>query len=168
MVTSADSTTLADSAMSASDLILLQSNPLGLTTTLEDIVENFEFLDDWESRYGYIIDLGKLAPRVPQRHRTESNQVLGCQSQVWFISHHDIAANELLILVDSDAMIVRGLAAVVMTAFNRRSPCTVAAYDMEALFNRLDLVRHLSPTRGNGLKAMVKRIQASADALCRF
>lgn len=167
MVTSATSTTLVDSAFSASDLILLQSNPLGLTTTLKDITENFEFLDDWESRYGYIIDLGKLAPRVPEWHRIETNQVLGCQSQVWFISHHDPDSNELLILVDSDAMIVRGLAAVVMTAFNRQPPRTIATYDMEALFNRLDLVRHLSPTRGNGLRAMVKRIQASAAALCQ-
>ncbi len=153
------------SLLVAEDLAVLQSNPLGLSTRTEDILDNFAFLDDWEARYGYIIDLGKTAPRLPAHQRTEANQVHGCQSQVWFVCHLDSANNSLLILVDSDAMIVRGLAAVVMSALNRQPPATVATYDMEALFERLDLIRHLSPTRGNGLRAMVRRIQSAASCL---
>lgn len=151
----------------ASTRTLLASNPLGATTTLDDVIENFEFLDDWESRYGYVIDLGKLAPALPAEFRVESNQVLGCQSQVWFIADIDPVSGQMLVLVDSDALIVRGLAAVVMAALNRQSPASVAHYDMEALFQRLDLIRHLSPTRGNGLRAMVQRIQDRARTLTR-
>ena len=164
MTTSLPSGTSPD-PLSAEDLALLGTNPLGLSTQPQDILDTFAFLEDWESRYGYIIDLGKLAPRIPECHRTEANQVHGCQSQVWFVCHHDRKTNTLLILVDSDALIVRGLAAVVMSALNRQSPSSVASYDMEALFGRLDLIRHLSPTRGNGLRAMVRRIQAAASAL---
>lgn len=151
---------------SADDMLkLLRTNPLGCKTTLDDVTENFEFLDDWESRYGYIIDLGKLPPALPESQRTESNRVLGCQSQVWFTSETDPETGKLLVLVDSDAMIVKGLAAIVMAALNGLPPKDVATYDMDALFGRLDLIRHLSPTRGNGLRAMVKRIQEAAAAL---
>ncbi|MBK8973983.1 MAG: SufE family protein [Hahellaceae bacterium] len=150
---------------SEQDLALFRDNPLGSHTTLDDIRENFDFLDDWESRYSYVIDLGKQAPRIPEAHRTDDHLVHGCQSQVWFIYHLDAGKGTLQVLVDSDAVIVRGLAAVVMTAFNNQPLAHIARFDMEALFAELDLVRHLSPTRGNGLRAMVKRIQATAAAL---
>lgn len=140
-------------------------NPLGVQTSIEEIKDNFEFLDDWEERYGYIIDLGKQAPSLPSDYRTEDNYIHGCQSQVWFIHHFDAKENRLYVLVDSDAMIVRGLAAVVMTAFNGRSPKEIADFDMEDLFKTLDLLKHLSPTRGNGLRAMVQKIQNSAQNL---
>lgn len=141
------------------------TNPLGNKTDVAEIKDNFEFLDDWEERYGYVIDLGKQVPTMPEEYRTEDNYVHGCQSQVWFIHHYDAAANKLYILVDSDAMIVRGLAAVVMTAFNGKPPKDIAGFDMEGLFQELDLLKHLSPTRGNGLRAMVKKIQLTAEQL---
>ncbi len=150
--------------LSTSDRQILRDNPLGTSQTLEDIIDNFEFLDDWESRYGYIIDLGKLAPALPEAHRSEENRVLGCQSQVWFLAapDSDDTSSRLLVLIDSDAMIVKGLAAIVMAALNGKPAEEVASYDMNALFSRLDLIRHLSPTRGNGLRAMVSRIQEAA------
>ncbi len=141
---------------------IFESNPLGTDTTLDEIRENFEFLDDWEDRYGYVIDLGKKVPPMPEEHRKEENYIHGCQSQVWFVHYYDATENKLYVLVDSDAMIVRGLAAVVMTAFNSHSPQDIARFDMDALFQELDLLKHLSPTRGNGLRAMVKKIQDTA------
>jgi cysteine desulfuration protein SufE len=138
---------------------------LGTQNSINDIKENFKFLDDWEERYGYVIDLGKQAPTLPANYRTDDNYIHGCQSQVWFVSHYDVNNNRFYVLVDSDALIVRGLAAVVMTAFNGKSPKEIADFDMEALFQELDLLKHLSPTRGNGLRAMVQKIQNSARKL---
>ncbi len=148
-----------------SEKALFQSNPLGSTTTLDEVRENFEFLDDWEERYGYVIDLGKQIPKMPDQYRIEDNYVHGCQSQVWFIHYFDPESNKLYLLVDSDAMIVRGLAAVVLTALSGKSPQDVAAFDMDKLFQDLDLLRHLSPTRGNGLRSMVQKIQTTAAGL---
>jgi len=153
--------------MSAENNALFLDNPLGTSTTVEQIKENFEFLDDWEERYGYVIDLGKQAPSLPNQFRTEENYIHGCQSQVWFVYHYEAGDNRLYVVVDSDAMIVRGLAAVVMTALNGKSPQKIAEYDMEALFESLDLLKHLSPTRGNGLRSMVQKIQLSAQNLSK-
>lgn len=147
------------------DRTLFLENPLGNTTSVTEIKDDFEFLDDWEERYGYVIDLGKQTPKLPEQYQTEENIVHGCQSQVWFVYHYDNNNNRLYILVDSDAMIVRGLAAVVIAAFNGKSPQEISAFDMEALFEELDLLKHLSPTRGNGLRAMVKTIQTVARHL---
>lgn len=144
---------------------LFDNNPLGTQTTIADIKENFEFLDDWEDRYGYVIDLGRQSPVLPPSLRVEENFVHGCQSQVWFVHHYDEANNRLLVIVDSDAMIVKGLAAVVMAAFNTQTPQAVASFNMEALFQELDLLRHLSPTRGNGLRSMVEKIQSAARSI---
>lgn len=134
-------------------------NPLGTKTTLEDVVDAFEFLDDWEDRYAYIIDLGKQLPAFPDSERVESNYVHGCQSQVWLISHHDDADDKLYLLIDSDAMIVRGLAAIILVALNGKSPRDLLTTDIDELFEQLDLFRHISPTRGNGLRAMVGKIR---------
>ncbi|WP_339805932.1 SufE family protein [uncultured Marinobacter sp.] len=134
-------------------------NPLGTKTTLEDVVDAFEFLDDWEDRYAYIIDLGKQLPAFPDSERVEANYVHGCQSQVWLISHHDDADDKLYLLIDSDAMIVRGLAAIILVALNGKSPRDLLTTDIDELFEKLDLFRHISPTRGNGLRAMVGKIR---------
>ncbi|MDO6443069.1 SufE family protein [Marinobacter sp. 2_MG-2023] len=134
-------------------------NPLGKNPTLEDVLDGFEFLDDWEDRYAFIIDLGKQLPAFPDEARIEENYVHGCQSQVWLISHYDEASDKLYLLIDSDAMIVRGLAAMILVALNGKSPRDLLATDIDELFERLDLFRHISPTRGNGLRAMVGKIR---------
>ena len=134
-------------------------NPLGKSTTLDDVVDAFEFLDDWEERYAYIIDLGKQLPDFPDDERVEDNYVHGCQSQVWLIHHFDEDNGRLYLMIDSDAMIVRGLAAIILVALNGKSPRDLLTTDVDELFEQLDLFRHISPTRGNGLRAMVGKIR---------
>lgn len=130
--------------------------------TTEDVLEDLAFFDDWEERYKYIIDLGKaLSPMAENLHTTE-RMVKGCQSNVWVDVQFE--AGKLIFVVDSDAVIVRGLLAVVMAAYNDRTPAEISAFDVDSYFQELDLERHLSPTRGNGLRAIVGRIQAIANA----
>jgi cysteine desulfuration protein SufE len=136
-----------------------ENNPLGKDTTLDDVLEGFEFLDDWEERYAFIIDLGKELPEFPEDERREANYVHGCQSQVWLIHHYDEGSGKLYLLIDSDAIIVRGLAAIILVALNGKSPRDLLATDIDELFEQLDLFRHISPTRGNGLRAMVGKIR---------
>lgn len=141
----------------------IRANPLGEKTTADDVVDMISFFDDWEDRYKYIIDLGKELPGLPEAMHTEERIVRGCQSQVWLEVEYDASENKLYMAVDSDALIVRGLAAMVLAALNKKSPQEIGDYDMEAYFTQLDLLKHLSPTRGNGVRAMVERIKNSAQ-----
>tara|TARA_B100000809_G_C15121702_1_gene524548 strand:- start:1835 stop:2254 length:420 start_codon:yes stop_codon:yes gene_type:complete len=131
--------------------------------TTEDILEDLAFFDDWEERYKYIIDLGKGLPAMSERLHTPERLVKGCQSSVWI----DVGRDDdlLLFLVDSDAFIVRGLLALVMAAYSGKTAAEIVAFDISSYFQQLDLERHLSPTRGNGLKAIVARIQTIAKAV---
>lgn len=138
------------------------THPFGTEITSDMLVEDLSFFDDWEERYRYIIDLGKKLPPLPAEHKTEENFLHGCQSQVWIIHRYDPASNTLYFDVDSDAFIVRGLLAMVLAAYNGKTPADILAFDIEGYFNQTSLIKHLSPTRGNGLKAMVKKIQAIA------
>jgi len=138
---------------------------LGTSITTDDVIDAFEFLDDWEERYAYIIDLGRKLPAFPDSERTEDNYVHGCQSQVWLIHYLDPDSGKLYLLIDSDAMIVKGLAAIIMIALNARSPGELLQVDIDELFGKLDLLRHISPTRGNGLRAMVAKIRDIAGRL---
>ena len=136
------------------------TNPFGASITSDDIVENLGFFDSWEDRYRYIIDLGRELPAMPESLRSDERLVRGCQSQVWI----DVSEDEerLQLSVDSDAFIVKGLLAVVLAALNNKSPADVLAFDINAYFEELGLMRHLSATRGNGLLAMVARIRDEA------
>ena len=138
------------------------SQIFGIDITPEDITETLSFFDSWEERYKYIIDLGKELPAIDPSHKVEENIVRGCQSQVWLVCEGD--GNKLTFLVDSDAHIVKGLLAVVLAAFNGKSAKDVLDFDVDDYFSQLDLIRHLSPTRGNGLRAMVQKIQNSAQS----
>ena len=130
--------------------------------TTDDILDDLAFFDDWEERYKYIIDLGRSLASMDESLHTPERMVKGCQSNVWI----DVQLHEgrLVFTVDSDAVIVRGLLAVVMAAYNDKSPADITAFDVDSYFKKLDLERHLSPTRGNGLRAIVGRIQAIAQA----
>ncbi|MDF1820332.1 MAG: SufE family protein [Alcanivoracaceae bacterium] len=143
----------------------IRSIPFGDSTTADDVVDTLGFFDDWEDRYKYIIDLGKELPPMPDEMHTESRIVRGCQSQVWLEIDYDADADCMYLAVDSDALIVRGLGAMVLAALNRKSPRAVMDFDMEGYFDKLDLLKHLSPTRGNGVRAMVERIRKEAAAL---
>lgn len=139
------------------------THPFGTDITSEILVEDLSFFDDWEERYRYIIDLGKKLPPLPDEFKNESNLLHGCQSQVWIIHHFDGSNHTLSFDVDSDAFIVRGLLAMVLAAYNNKTPAEILAFDIEGYFNQTGLIKHLSPTRGNGLKSMVKKIQAFAQ-----
>ena len=141
----------------------MSSNPFGTDITATDILEDLAFFDDWEDRYRYIIDLGKKLPPMPDVLKTDANFVHGCQSQVWIHADYDAADKTLNFLVDSDAHIVRGLAAMVMAAFNHQSPQAILDFDVDGYFGQTQLIQHLSPTRGNGLKSMVKKIRHAAE-----
>jgi cysteine desulfuration protein SufE len=140
----------------------MSDSPFGSEITAASILEDLEFFDDWEDRYRYIIDLGKKLPPMPDALKTDANFVHGCQSQVWIHADYQADSNTLNFLVDSDAHIVRGLAAMVMAAFNRQSPQAALDFDVDAYFAQTQLIQHLSPTRGNGLKSMVKKIRQAA------
>ncbi len=138
----------------------LQMNRFGTEITAEEIVETLSFFDSWEDRYRYIIDLGKALPTLPEEHRKDENLIRGCQSQVWLV-YHDVDGC-IHFDVDSDAFIVKGLLGVVLAAYNGKSPEQIREFDIKQYFDDLDLMRHLSPTRGSGLQAMVARIQEIA------
>jgi cysteine desulfuration protein SufE len=127
------------------------------TPSIDDIRDSFAFFDDWEDRYRFIIDLGRGLAPMDDALKVDANIVRGCQSQVWIDHRRD--NGRLHFTLDSDAMIVRGLIAIVLAAFDGHTPAEILAYDIDALFEDLDLLRHLSPTRGNGLAALVRRIR---------
>lgn len=134
----------------------------GTDISSDDILESLAFFDSWEDRYKYIIDLGRELPPLEDDQRVEQNIVRGCQSQVWLTSRQE--AGKLYFDADSDAFIVKGLLAVVLAAYNGQTPKAILAFDIEDYFSRLNLLKHLSVTRGNGLRAMVKRIRDTAEA----
>ncbi len=134
---------------------------MGLPST-DEILEDVAFFDDWEDRYRYIIDLGKALPPMDDALKTPERLVKGCQSNVWIEPEFDGA--RLTFTVGSDAVIVQGLLAVVMAAYQGQTPAAIINFDIDSYFKALDLERHLSPTRGNGLRAMVGRVKAIAQA----
>lgn len=140
----------------------MNANPFGQSITTEDIVDALSFFDSWEDRYRYVIDLGKELPPINEAIKDEEHLVRGCQSQVWIDSHVD--DGRLWFDADSDAFIVKGLLGVILAAFNGKSAAEIVNFDIDGYLDELGLLRHLSPTRGNGLRAMVKRIRAIASA----
>ncbi|WP_395517280.1 SufE family protein [Pseudorhizobium flavum] len=132
--------------------------------TLEQIIDDFAFLDEWEDRYRYVIELGKALPELPQEKRTAQNKVQGCASQVWLVSHpEDGSADPVLTFEgDSDAHIVRGLVAIVLAVYSGKHASEIARTDAIEIFDRIGLVEHLSSQRANGLRSMVKRIRDEA------
>ena len=129
----------------------------------KNLIEEFSFFDDWTERYEYLIDLGRKLPEFPSEYQVDEFKLKGCQSQVWMVT--DLEEGVFRLAVDSDALIVKGLGALVMAALDSLPPGEAAVVDVFELFERLGLLKHLSPTRGNGLRAMVERAQRSAAAL---
>jgi cysteine desulfuration protein SufE len=132
-------------------------NPFGNSISPQDILDTLGFFDSWEDRYKYIIELGRELPPMAADLHTEDRLVRGCQSQVWIDTA--LENGRLQLVVDSDAFIVKGLLGQVLAAYNNRTPAEILAFDIDDYFQQLDLLRHLSATRGNGLRAMVQRIQ---------
>lgn len=130
---------------------------------IENIIEDFSFLEEWEDRYRYVIELGKALPDLPEAQKTAENKVQGCASQVWLVSHKGDGADPVMTFEgDSDAHIVRGLVAIVLAIYSGRHASDIARTDAIDTFNEIGLVEHLSSQRANGLRSMIKRIRAEA------
>lgn len=125
---------------------------------LDELVETFDFLGDWDARYDFITDLGERTSGLPEEEKSDATLVHGCMSKVWIVGERD-AANGMVFRVDGEAPIVRGLAAMLATIYQGRSPREVLEFDTDALFEELGLFEHLSPQRHVGMYAMVERIK---------
>ena len=126
-----------------------------------DVIEDFEFLDAWEDRYRYLIEMGDKLPPFPDEQKVEENRVQGCTSNVWMVEKIDGegAAARLHLQADSDARIVRGLVALLLLVYDDQPVAAAGDYPVEDLFERLGLEKHLSRSRANGLRSMVRRIR---------
>lgn len=127
------------------------------------IAEDFALFDDWRERIEYVLDLGKHLGPFPEDHRVDGNKVKGCQSQVWMVADQDEARGTLRIQADSDAFIVKGLIALLLRLYDDRRPADILANPPD-VFDRVGLGKHLSPSRANGLHAMITRIRQIAAA----
>ena len=132
------------------------------TEAFEEIAETFEFLDDWEDRYRHVIELGKAMPAMDPALQVPATKVEGCASQVWILPQ--IAGGRFDFQGDSDALIVRGLIAVLHELYAGLPVADAARVDATAELGRLNLQDHLSAQRSNGLRAMVERLRAHAEA----
>ena len=136
-------------------------------TTLDEIIDNFSLLEDWDDRYRYVIELGRGLAPLSERDRTEANKVQGCASQVWLATtvRPDGQRGPVLTFCgDSDAHIVRGLIAILLAMFSGQQARDILSGDAIALFERLGLREHLTPQRSNGFRSMVERIRTDARA----
>jgi cysteine desulfuration protein SufE len=136
-----------------------------MAMTLDEIIDSFEFLDDWDDRYRYLIELGRSLDPLPESAHTDANKVRGCASQVWLDTRIDKGADGgpvMHFLGDSDAHIVRGLVALTLAYFSGHTAKEILDADALALFRRLGFEQHLTPQRSNGLRSMVERIKRDA------
>jgi cysteine desulfuration protein SufE len=135
--------------------------------SIDEIIENFELLEEWDDRYRYLIELGRALPPLPEAVRTDANKVQGCASQVWLatsIKPNGASGPVLDFEGDSDAHIVRGLIAVLFALYSGKGAKDILSTDAVALFEKLGLREHLTPQRSNGFRSMVDRIRRDAKA----
>jgi len=133
--------------------------------TIDEIRDNFELLDDWDDRYRYVIELGRTLAPMPETEHSAANKVQGCASQVWLSKQIDRVNGDepvLNYLGDSDAHIVRGLIAILLTLYSGHTPHEILATDAIAVFDEFGFREHLTPQRSNGLRSMVERIRSDA------
>jgi len=133
--------------------------------TIDEIIENFSFLDDWDDRYRYVIELGRTLTPLPETARAERNKVQGCASQVWLataVKPNGKGGPVLSFVGDSDAHIVRGLIAILFAIYSGKPAQDIVSTDAVAIFERLGLREHLTPQRSNGFRSMVERIRSDA------
>jgi cysteine desulfuration protein SufE len=134
-------------------------------TTIDEIRENFELLEDWDDRYRYVIELGRTLEPMPEAEHSAANKVQGCVSQVWLaksIERGEAGKASLKYRGDSDAHIVRGLIAILLTLYSGQTPQQILATDAAKVFDEFGFREHLTPQRSNGLRSMVERIRTDA------
>jgi cysteine desulfuration protein SufE len=127
----------------------------------EEIIEEFSMFDDWMERYEYIIDLGKSLPIVADQYKLEENLIKGCQSKLWL--HAELREDRLIFKADSEAIITKGIAAILLRVFSNQTPKNILEANLEFI-DKIGLKEHLSPTRANGLLSMIKQIKYYALA----
>ena len=135
-------------------------------TTIDEIIDNFALLEEWDDRYRYLIELGRTLEPLPDTARNDINKVQGCASQVWVSTNVRGSEKEPMLhfIGDSDAHIVRGLIAVLFALYSGKPARNILSSDAIALFEKLGLREHLTPQRSNGFRSMVNRIQRDAQA----
>ncbi|MCX8956116.1 cysteine desulfuration protein SufE [Erwinia psidii] len=130
----------------------------------EKLVRNFGRCADWEEKYLYVIELGALLPELPESAHTPENIISGCQSQVWILMNVD-DNHQVVLQGDSDAAIVKGLIAVVFILFKQMTAAEILSFDVRPWFDQLDLTQHLTPSRSQGLEAMIRAVRHKAQNL---
>lgn len=136
-----------------------------MSTSLDEIVANFDLLEEWDDRYRYLIELGRSLAPLPEEAHNEANKVRGCASQVWLESQAEAGPGpqtRLSFRGDSDAHIVRGLVALTLAIYSGRTAAEIIATDAFATFEKLGLAAHLTPQRSNGVRSMIERIKSDA------
>lgn len=136
------------------------SSPFGREISSEEVVATMQKFSGWEDRYRQVIQWGKKLPQMPEALKSEQVTVAGCESQVWLVARN--VDDVWYFCADSDARIVRGLIALVMAAFDGKTSAQIQSFDIDEYFNNIGLIAHLSPSRGNGLKAIVEQIKVLA------
>jgi cysteine desulfuration protein SufE len=132
-----------------------------IDTIQDEIVEEFSLFEDWMQRYEYMIELGKSLPLIDPQHKTEDNIIEGCQSKVWV--HADLSKEKLVFTADSDAIITKGIIAILIRVFSHQHPDAILEADT-TFIDKIGLREHLSPTRANGLVSMIKQLKMYAIA----
>jgi cysteine desulfuration protein SufE len=138
----------------------------GRMATIDEIKDNFELLDEWDDRYRYVIELGRTLTPLPEQDRTLENKVQGCASQVWLarsVKRNEQGEPVLTFVGDSDAHIVRGLIAILLSIYSGQTADRILKVDALSTFDELGFREHLSPQRSNGLRSMVQRVRRDAD-----
>ena len=132
-----------------------------IETIKNDIISEFSLFEDWMERYEYIIELGKSIPLIDAKHKVDDNLIKGCQSKVWI--HAELKKNNVLFYADSDAIITKGIIAILIRVFSNQEPKNILESDTKFI-DQIGLKEHLSPTRANGLVSMIKQIKIYALA----
>ena len=133
------------------------TSPLQNPVSIDEIVENFSILDEWDDRYGYLIELGRMLTPLDEGEMSDTNKVKGCVSQVWVVAQKE--GDRYMFRGASDAHIVRGLVAVALTLFSNKTAEEISALNERETFEAIGLEEHLTPQRANGLRAMVKKLK---------
>ncbi len=134
--------------------------------SIEELVEQFQYMENWEDKYQFLIELGKSLPPLNEDEKIDANRVEGCMSQVWLL--HNTVTNgntPLLFRAQSDAILVNGLIAIVLRAVNNHTPSEILAMDIEAIFTTIGMLDNISSQRSNGLRSMIMHIKARAQEL---
>jgi cysteine desulfuration protein SufE len=143
----------------------METEPRQAMTTIDEIIENFSLLDEWDDRYRYVIELGRALTPLDERDRRDTNKVQGCASQVWLattVKPNGQGGPVLSFVGDSDAHIVRGLIAILFAVYSGQHARDILSTDAVKIFEKLGLREHLTPQRSNGFRSMVERIKSDA------